>query len=392
MHIPNERVYTEMRSEIASLWYVPTNNGQKAAFLIKAPTPSLKAMIAGCPIQLVFGKQDSYLCIGIRIEDMPDTPIFISGIQKEYEEHIALVKSIEQGTIPIFLFNEMDICIGSSLIEIKKSDVSDILNFVGDEKMLYVGIFDEKASYVLDCFGFSVGEVLRYPNACEIPIIQITPNIGKWKTNDVYFIGNGHSQKINLANKDEGGTFENTIWASLESVFPTGLYQSPKVKKGNNFREFTDVFAYYEYGSFMIEAKDLSVIQAGYDKDESKRLAGIQKQVKKAIKQLVGAVSAFNRGDILFNAEEKEIIVDRSQPPHCIILITELMFCGDWDDITNQLCCAMKQTGAFFHILDLRELITILKKSSGDPRLIDYNLMQRCNLCIEKNSIFVRGI
>ena len=64
----------------------------------------------------------------------------------------------------------------------------------------------------------------------------------------------------------EGATFENTIWGALESVFPNTLYKSPRIQHGEKTREFTDVFAYHEYGSFIIKAKDLSVIQAGYKK------------------------------------------------------------------------------------------------------------------------------
>ena len=72
--------------------------------------------------------------------------------------------------------------------------------------------------------------------------------------------------------------------------------------------------------------------------------------------------------------------------------ITELMTCGDWDEITQQMLDAMQQTGAFFHLLDLREFIVLLKQSSGDPKLVDYNLMERCKLFIEKKSVFIRGI
>ena len=52
----------------------------------------------------------------------------------------------------------------------------------------------------------------------------------------------------------------------------------------------------------------------------------------------------------------------------------------------------MVQTGAFFHLLDLREFITLLKQSSGDPKLIDYNLMQRCKLFYEKKSVHISGV
>ena len=68
------------------------------------------------------------------------------------------------------------------------------------------------------------------------------------------------------------------------------------------------------------------------------------------------------------------------------------MTCGDWDKISNQLIDAIEQTGALFHLLDLREFITLLKQSSGDPKLIDYNLFERCKIFMEKKSVLIRGI
>lgn len=34
----------------------------------------------------------------------------------------------------------------------------------------------------------------------------------------------------------------------------------------------------------------------------------------------------------------------------------------------------------FFHLIDLRELITLLKGSSGKPDFLDFNLMQRVKI------------
>lgn len=392
MHIPSERVYNKMRSETASLWYVPANDGEETAFIIKAPTPTIKALISGCPMQLFFGKRDCYLCIGVQIEDVPGTPLFISGVQIEAEEHNALIQSIKQRVFPIFLFNEMDICFASSSVRIIEEEAFGLLNFIKDETGLYVGPFNEKASETLDCFAVSVDKRSIYPDAQDIPVVRISPEINEWEAHEIYFIGNDSFHKVNISDKMEGKNFENTIWGALESVFPTTLCKSPQVRNGQKVRELTDVFAYYEYGSFLIEAKDLSVIQAGYNKYESKRLAGIQKQVEKAIKQLIGATNVFMRGNAILDGKKHEIIVNRKQPPHCIILIAELMHCGDWTDITNHLIYAMVQTGAFFHLLDLREFITLLKQSSGDPKLIDYNLMQRCKLFYEKKSVHIRGV
>lgn len=393
MHIPSERVYNSMRSETASIWYVPAYDGEETtSLLIKAPTPTLKALIAGCPMQLLFGKKDTYLCTGTRIGDMPDTPLLLSRAQIAAEEHTALIQSMKRKKFPIFLFNEMDICLASSSIEITEHESLALLKLIENESSLYVGNFNDDVSLAIDCFVFSIDKSHAYPNAHVIPIVEIIPKAGEWKTNNICFLNNDSYYTINISNKNEGETFENTIWGSLESVFPTTLYKGPQVQHGDKRREFTDVFAYYEYGSFLIEAKDLSVIQAGYNKNESRRLSGIQKQAEKAIKQLVGAANAFMRGSTLFDTKGDEISVERKIPPHCIVLITELMTCGNWDEITKQLSDAIEQTGAFFHLLDLREFITLLKQSSGDPRLIDYNLMQRCRLFMEKKSVFIRGI
>ena len=380
-----------MRSEIASLWYVPANDGNETALIIKAPTPTIKAAILGCPLKLFFGKEDAYLCKAVMIEDVPGSPVIISGVQIEAEEHQALLKSVQQKSFPVFLFNEMDICVASSIIQLNLNDSEKILSFIKSEK-LYSGNFDSLASAVLDCFEYTLDKALPYQNVHEMDIVEIAPDIGEWETNKIYFLNQAIAQKTDIAEKDEGEIFERTIWGSLESVFPTTLYKSPKVKIGEKTRELTDVYAYYEYGSFLIECKDLSVIQAGYERNMDKRIGGIQKQIKKALKQLVGATNAFKRGDIILDNVNNAIDVDRSQPPHCIVLITELITSGDWNEIAELLIDAVQQTGAFFHIIDFREFITLLKQSSGDPKLIDYNLMERCKICLEKRSVLIRGI
>src|SRR5690606_5923229 len=107
---------------------------------------------------------------------------------------------------------------------------------------------------------------------------------------------------ITIDEQNEGEIFERAIWASLESVFPLTLHKSAQVKIGEKLREFTDVLAYHEYGSFLIEAKDLSVIRAGYERDQQRRTKGVQKPITKAITQLIGACNALVRGDLVFTA------------------------------------------------------------------------------------------
>lgn len=179
--------------------------------------------------------------------------------------------------------------------------------------------------------------------------------------------------------------------SSLVSVFPSTLYKNPYYKKDNNKeKELTDILAFYKYGSFLIEAKDISIIKSDFDINKVRRILTIQKHLKKAIKQMTGAVKNFIEGKKIYTTNHEEINVDRTQPPHCIILITEFIHEGDWNEVEDLLFDAIDQTGAMFHIMDLGEFIELLKASSGQPEIMDYNLMQRWKTLMENHSIYVK--
>lgn len=391
MHIPSKRVHQEMRSEIASTWYVPANGGEEVAFLIKAPTTSIKALYAGCSLSLVFGKFDGHLCTGVRIHDIPEKPLLISGIQRYAEEHSALANVLALRKVPVFLFNEMDVCLAWAEAELSDKDALAIERFLQPAEDLYIGSFSEKASHCLDCFCYSIDSVQEVEGAYSIEIIEIFPCLGEWTAGHLSFIGEIENHTVLIDSQNEGEVLEKAVWASLESVFQRDLHTSPQVRVGLKDRELTDVMASHEYGSFLIEAKDLSVIQAGYSRHQERRTSGVQKQVAKAIGQLIGASKSVKRGDAIFNKDGEPINVVRSQPLHCIVLLTELMHDGDWSDIEEKIVEAMLETGDFFHVLDLSELVMLLKCSSGNAAHLDYNLMQRCKRFSETKSVHIRS-
>ncbi len=391
MHLPGERVHKEMQSENASLWIVPANGGDELALLIKAPSSAIKALIAGCPLQLLFGRLGPYLSTGVRILDMPDAPMVISGIQRDLEEHHALARLLVDKKTAIFLFNEMDVCLAWTNLAICETDASQVAALIEKEPEIYFGEFSSECSHALDCFCYSTDPSHTYSNAVQIPLVTVNASLEPWRANNISFVGIRGHHTITIDDQNEGEIFERAIWASLESVFPLTLHKGPQVLIGEKLREFTDVLAYHEYGSFLIEAKDLSVIQAGYERDQERRTKGVQKQIKKAIGQLTGACSALMRGDRVFATTGEELNVVRDKPAHCIVLITELMHWGDWSEIEMQLIEAMQSTGAFFHLLDLTEFIVLIKGSAGNAQLLDYNLMKRCEVFVKNRSVHIRS-
>jgi len=192
MHIPSERILREMNSEEASIWYVPANNGEEIALLIKAPTSSIKALIMGCQMHLFFGKNKSYLCTGVKILDILDSPVFISGILLNYEEHSALIRLLNEKKIPIFLFNEMDMCLAWSNLELYENDALNGLKFIGKESELYTGPFTNEAPHVLDCFGYSADATNIRPNAHTLPICEMHPTLENWRIIHNHFLNQFH--------------------------------------------------------------------------------------------------------------------------------------------------------------------------------------------------------
>jgi len=357
MHIPSERVYKEMIYEDASLWIVPANGGDELALLIKAPSSAIKALIAGCPLHLLFGRDGAYLSAGVRILDMPDAPILISGIQRELEEHQALARLLADKQAPVFLFNEMDVCLAWTNLEISDASASQVEELIGKQPDIYVGKFTPECSRALDCFCYTSEPSRTFTNVVLIPLVTVFTSLEPWRANNVSFVGVRGYETITIDDPNEGDIFERVIWASLESVFPFTIHKGAQVMIGAKLREFTDVLAYHEYGSFLIEAKDISVIQAGYERDQERRTKGVQKQVNKAIAQLQGACNALARGDRIFAKTGQELNVVRDKPAHCIVLITELMAWGDWRVIEGQLKSAMRSTKAFFHLLRCESFI-----------------------------------
>lgn len=390
MHIPSERTHQKLLAEAAFFQVVPANRNE-ISIIIKCPSSAIKALISGCEMEILFGRKEDFICTGVRIKDVPDSPTIISGVLLDEEDHESFRELLQKKRCAIFLFNEMDICLAWTNIQVNAIDFNHAEEIINEINSTYVGAFNEACSHALDCFCSSIDDSQEYDSVSSIAIKTLGTAFESWRINNNIFIGARDSHEIVISDSNEGEVFERAIWASLESVFPLTLHKGPQVKIGNKVRELTDILSYHKYGSFMIEAKDLSVIEAGYDRSIDRKVKGVQKQVKKAIGQLVGSVKAFQRGEAIFDCKGDEIKIDRKIPPHCIILITELLHFGDWSEIEDDLISAIESTGAFFNLLDLREFITLLKGSRGKSELLDYNLMERCKSFAMRGSVHLRS-
>lgn len=373
-----------MRSTDASVWFVPANDGEDFSLLIKLPMAQIKAIIRGCSASVVLKVADSALFVGIRVFDIPGHPLITVKIQRQLEEHQALSRFVETGTAPVFLFNELDFSAASSTATMAFSDRERVLSAIENPSEFYIGERMNSHDFVLDQMEQSMS--FEAPNEVEFPLA-----FGKWESLEANFLGVEESHLLRVDSRDEGELLERMVWASLESVFPLNLYKSPQVRIGSKTRELTDVLTSYEYGSFLFEAKALSEYSTSPDRSLERRVSSVQSHIKKALDQLVGAGKALDRGDEVFDSKGNLIQIERKNPPHAIVLVSELIEAGDWSETVEHLMNALSASRMYVHILDLRELLTLLKIGRGQPELLDYNLMERCKKFVKYRNIFLRS-
>jgi hypothetical protein len=313
-----------MHSERASVWFVPANGGAELAVLVKAPTTCIKALVSGCDISLVVSVHEGVLSAGFRIYDVPEAPVLICGVVRHSEEHVALMRLAVDKTSAIFLFNELDANVAWSNVTVSECQSELIVKLLAD-KNLYSGPFTPRESDILDRFCLSIDPTLATTLSGDpIDFSELRVSIETWRVNHISYVGIGTHNDLVVDNVDEGGVFEAAAWATLKEMFSSSLWRSPIVTIGNGERELADVMAYYDYGTFLVEAKDLAVLTADPLRTRARRVAGTIKQAKKAIGQLVGASKALRRGETVRDLEGNVLAPVITQPMHCIILLERL--------------------------------------------------------------------
>ena len=80
MFIPGIRILGEMQSVQGLIRYVPSTGDDDVALVVKTLTPSIKAAVMGCMLELFLYKRDKYICVGIKIYDVPEMPIYVYTI------------------------------------------------------------------------------------------------------------------------------------------------------------------------------------------------------------------------------------------------------------------------------------------------------------------------
>lgn len=393
MHIPSTDVYPELMVEPSGIWFVPTIGDDTHAILLKSPSNILKALIKGAPVKLGFSLKDTpsgkVLMSVIYIKDDKDAPVITISQHIQDFQQVALIEILNLRTYtPIFFYDELVRNIAEAKCEFD-GNKENVISLIGNVNDLYVGESNSDVIKAMDHLEeIAEGVITNDPLALkQIVVTELTLN--RFNEYNLYVAGLREVGRFGIADKDEGGGLEQSVWQLLEGLFQDKIYRSPQVVKGNNIRELTDILATSEYGIFLIESKVTAVLNISEEQASSRRAKNIENQIKKALRQLVGALKSIQQNSQIITSDDQEIKINREIIPHAIVLISEMYPAIDWDTITNEFFTTWIKSKAVFHILDLREL-AMLVGGSKTVNLFDHFLMQRAKEVVNMQNVFVR--
>jgi hypothetical protein len=390
-----ERIYQELIHEEGGLWFVYDEYGFKV--IVKAPSNSIKAIIKGCRLLFIFGRDNVptpalfHSCI--RVYDDPINFLQLSGSHRFIEDHNAVKKVMEEDRVQVQLFNELNMCTAFGNLKFGKSSRERVLNMLGNPGHLYSGDFNEQTSWSLDCFDFSSGSGRTFDkNVRPIDVIEIEGKLENITIMQNYVAGFNQTELMRIDDESEGKVLEQQVWAVLDYLFEKDIHRSPQVKHKQGYRELTDVMAYSEHGIFLIETKALGVINVEKEASMERKVLNIQKAIKKGISQLVGAAKKVQEGAVVYDRRENELHFDRSICPHCIVLVSELLPFGEWKDVEFSMFKAMMEQRMFLNVMELKEFMQFVGYSKGNKHNLDYFLMQRAQNFVKEPGIHTKTV
>jgi hypothetical protein len=388
-----ERIYKELIHEFAGTWYVSDQFGKK--IMVKAPSNLLKAIITGCRVSFLFGKNNRNIFplfhTGIRIYDDPVHFASVSYVQLFRDEHRSLRDIMQEDEMHIYLHDELNACVAQAKVKLDPIERKKVIALQGNLDDLYAGSYNGVAAKSLDCFDYTFDATKSKAHTYEIEVLAIDGQFSNWEIVDNRFVGLHEIGPVIIDDDDEGVIFERQIWAPLQSLFHHDIYRQPQIADKYGYRELTDIFAFYEYGIFLVESKALALLNPVKERDMDRKVKGLQKQIIKGISQLVGAAKKIAENTPVYDVNKLPVAFDHSKLPHCIVLVSELLPFGDWKAVEMKMFDAMIEQPMYLNVMDLSELMTYIGYARGSKEHFDVFLMDRVKLLIKHQSIHIKA-
>ena len=361
MYILPYRIHEEFLATPSLIRIVESETDDVANLLIKASTLELKYISVTPSIDLRFfrvGARGEFLAYAIFLGSGKDLRIIWSVV--EWATETKAIQSLVQHGVAckVFLYNEIAVNVAEAEFDYAAGPSRTLLNLTLYKRPDPRGGIPHNV--VLNAF-----TAARAAESVELQhTVSLKARSGGWvELSLLYITDAGKYPPLSLFSSDEGAQQEQLGTWLIGHLQPTASVRSPQFLNGSRSKELTDLFLSYEYGYFLVESKTLSVLSRAELPNREKLKRDIEKDVRKAVRQLGGALRSIRRGLPIVDADGATIpLAAPVDAPHAIVLVPDLELLDGLTEFGGQaLRNLARQHEAYFHFLDPKELLRVVQ-------------------------------
>lgn len=332
--------------------------------MLKTTTLSAKYLLRSAKLRVAVLRVRGYVVYGLLFSDGHLEEAVRWSLFEEPHELEGLWALSSHGRMRLAIFNEAAVCVATG--DCTVGNAPDSILALCQDVNPYPVRPDGIDSSTTDEADSRLKQLLNGKlSADEGIFVDVLPP-ATWTPVKNHFIGNnGASGLVSLFDADEGGQQEALAHWLLNELSPEGAIRSPQADERGKVRELTDILLTHRYGNVLFESKALSLLARPTLPPRDRLAQQTVGHISKAARQLAGAARNIAAGLCIMDRGGNIFKVDRTQPPHLVILIPELSLIAGREEVGIPFFHAvMQNTRGFLHILDPIELLRIVQAGS----------------------------
>jgi hypothetical protein len=344
--------------------------------------------------------------LGLRIEDELESPLKALIANCSPEDSPLLTQILESGATTLHCLNELNQTVLSARCSLEPKAATlaadgfrssnHWLVTQASIKLVKLSDLSRMLELALDRFQHHIHRSQGDPLGDDIKMTATIPlKLDIWEPMEIFEVTATATSGPFLIDDDEGPKLERLIHVVVDSIYPGNSYISPDVQDGKVLRELADVLGFDSHFICVVQAKAMAVLRVDSKRPSSRRTGNVEKEIKKCLKQLAGAVTNIRDGSPAFPHRETTPIVIPNRGTslvHAIVVLSEMYAFVNWQTIATSVAkaSANKAHRALFHILDIQELAN-MAANCKDAATFSNRLVQRWLVVQEKGTAYIRA-
>jgi hypothetical protein len=340
---------------------VRSTDDSVASLLIKTTTLDLKYISTLESLSLRFfrvGADGAYLAYALSLE-IGGEPFVIWSVAEWLPEIDGIRSMARSKRCNVYLYNEVSINVAESNFICSVESLDEILSAI----TLYERP-DPRGEIPWALVGDALGAEGESEFSDRCVSVELSRDPAGWsEIHPIYITDAGKQAPLSLLSPDEGAQQEQLGTWLVSHLQPARSVRSPRFRDGAHMKELTDLLFAYESGCFLVESKALAILSRDTLPTRAKLRRDVAKDVRKAVKQLGGAIRSIRRGVPIVDSDGVPMEVGLPEDaPHLIVLVPDLnLLAGLTEYGGEELRDLARKYRAYFHFLDPKELLRVVQ-------------------------------